>query len=119
MLPKSRCLRSRLRICGANPGGSQTIPRRFDSSCDIDGLELTCKQLFRFKDRKDGALLLAPTHEEEITSLVAASVQSYRDLPLRLYQISECERASYQPKEILIMLQHVNIVMKHVRDRDF
>lgn len=43
-------------------------------------------QLFAFQDRKENKYLLAPTHEEEITSLVASSVQSYKDLPLRLYQ---------------------------------
>lgn len=32
--------------------------------------------------------MLSPTHEEEITALVANSVHSYKDLPLRLYQIS-------------------------------
>lgn len=33
--------------------------------------------------------MLSPTHEEEITTLVANTLQSYKDLPLRLYQISE------------------------------
>jgi hypothetical protein len=33
-------------------------------------------------------MLLGPTHEEEVTQLVAAEVRSYRQLPLRLYQSS-------------------------------
>ena len=33
-------------------------------------------------------MLLGPTHEEEITQLVAAEVTSYRQLPLLLYQTS-------------------------------
>lgn len=33
--------------------------------------------------------MLSPTHEEEITTLIANTVQSYKDLPLRLYQISK------------------------------
>lgn len=33
--------------------------------------------------------MLSPTHEEEITTLVAKTVKSYKELPLRLYQISE------------------------------
>jgi prolyl-tRNA synthetase len=33
---------------------------------------------------------LAPTHEEEITQIVANELSSYRQLPLRLYQIGEC-----------------------------
>lgn len=31
--------------------------------------------------------MLTPTHEEEITALVSRISQSYKDLPLRLYQI--------------------------------
>lgn len=34
-------------------------------------------------------MILAPTHEEEITTLVASFTNSYRQLPLRLYQIGE------------------------------
>lgn len=49
----------------------------------------TTAQLFRFQDRKEGRFLLGPTHEEEITSIVAKAVQSYKSLPLRLYQISK------------------------------
>lgn len=45
-------------------------------------------KLFRLKDRKDVKYLLSPTHEEEITSLVRDIVKSYKQLPLRLYQIS-------------------------------
>ena len=48
---------------------------------------LTLKQLFRFGDRKDVKYLLSPTHEEEITSLVSNTVKSYRELPVRLFQI--------------------------------
>ena len=43
--------------------------------------------MFRLKDRNDNDMCLAPTHEEEITQLVANEVSSYRQLPLRLYQI--------------------------------
>lgn len=45
--------------------------------------------MFRLRDRRDTPFLLSPTHEEEITALAARSVSSYRDLPLRLYQISK------------------------------
>ncbi|MAG36173.1 MAG: proline--tRNA ligase [Dehalococcoidia bacterium] len=43
--------------------------------------------LFRLQDRRDRSLCLGPTHEEVITDLVRRNVRSYRDLPLRLYQI--------------------------------
>lgn len=48
-------------------------------------------KLFRFNDRKEGKYLLSPTHEEEITALVARSAKSYKNLPLRLYQISKTQ----------------------------
>lgn len=43
-------------------------------------------------------MLLAPTHEEEITQLVAHSINSYRHLPLRLYQIGTKFRKEARPK---------------------
>ncbi|KAK9461702.1 uncharacterized protein V1516DRAFT_635589 [Lipomyces oligophaga] len=42
--------------------------------------------------------LLAPTHEEEITSIVASKAISFRDLPLRLYQIGEKFRKELRPR---------------------
>ena len=45
------------------------------------------KTLFTVIDRKEHRLALGPTHEEVITELVRRYVQSYRDLPLLLYQI--------------------------------
>jgi prolyl-tRNA synthetase len=53
----------------------------------------TFVQLFRFKDRKEAGYLLSPTHEEEITSLVTHAVKSYKELPVRLYQI--CKTATF------------------------
>lgn len=43
-------------------------------------------------------MVLAPTHEEEITSLVASLVSSYKQLPLRLYQIGEKFRNEARPR---------------------
>jgi prolyl-tRNA synthetase len=45
------------------------------------------KTLFTVTDRREHTLILGPTHEEVVTDLVAHFVQSYRDLPLLLYQI--------------------------------
>ncbi|KAF2222870.1 hypothetical protein BDZ85DRAFT_262592 [Elsinoe ampelina] len=65
-------------------------------------LEGKDSELFRFKDRKDTKLLLSPTHEEEITSIVSGSVQSHKDLPLRLYQISRKYRDEQRPRQGLL-----------------
>ncbi|KAJ5160313.1 uncharacterized protein N7482_007317 [Penicillium canariense] len=46
-------------------------------------------EVFRFHDRKDTRFLLAPTHEEEITTLVGNLTTSYKSLPLRVYQICQ------------------------------
>ncbi|KAI4722482.1 prolyl-tRNA synthetase [Aureobasidium sp. EXF-10727] len=59
-------------------------------------------ELFGFHDRKDAKFLLSPTHEEEITSLVASTVQSYKDLPLRLYQIGRKFRDEARPRQGLL-----------------
>lgn len=50
-----------------------------------------------FKTYKND-MVLAPTHEEEITSLVASLKPSYRQLPLRLYQIAEKFRNEARPR---------------------
>lgn len=43
--------------------------------------------LFTVKDRHGKELALGSTHEEVITDLVSRFIQSYKDLPLALYQI--------------------------------
>jgi prolyl-tRNA synthetase len=55
-------------------------------------------ELLRIKDRKESGFLLSPTHEEEITALVASMVHSYKDLPLRLYQVGRKYRDERRPR---------------------
>ena len=45
--------------------------------------------LFRLKDRKGSDLLLAPTHEEVFTLMVKDLYNSYKDLPLSIFQIQD------------------------------
>lgn len=77
---------------------------------------LTLKQLFRFGDRKGVKYLLAPTHEEEITALVASTVKSYKDLPVRLFQI--CMSHYCVLVMILTLVQPGSIVMNYGQDTD-
>ncbi|KAF8937565.1 hypothetical protein BGZ58_002478 [Dissophora ornata] len=49
--------------------------------------ESTGQEMFKVKDRRGSDFLLAPTHEEEVTALIAKEVQSYRQLPIRVYQV--------------------------------
>lgn len=43
--------------------------------------------LFAFKDRHEKDLVLGSTHEEVITDLARGYIESYKDLPLAVYQI--------------------------------
>ncbi|MDD2402070.1 MAG: proline--tRNA ligase, partial [Clostridia bacterium] len=56
------------------------------------------KELFRLKDRNERDFCLGPTHEEVITDLVRANVNSYRQLPLMLYQIQNKYRDERRPR---------------------
>ncbi|HVM02672.1 MAG TPA: proline--tRNA ligase, partial [Acidimicrobiales bacterium] len=47
---------------------------------------------------KGGRFVLAPTHEELVTATVAAEVDSYRDLPLNVYQIQFKYRDEARPR---------------------
>ena len=63
------------------------------------------KSLFTLKDRKDRTLVLGPTHEEVVTDLVSRFVQSYRDLPLALYQLQTKFRDELRPRAGLIRVR--------------
>ena len=52
----------------------------------------------RFTDRHGRVNVLAPTAEEVVTSLVAAEVNSYKQLPVNLYQISPKFRDEFRPR---------------------
>ncbi|KAH8645484.1 hypothetical protein BX600DRAFT_485070 [Xylariales sp. PMI_506] len=59
-------------------------------------------ELFRFHDRKDVPYLLAPTHEEEITTLVSKLALPRRYFPLRVYQIGRKYRDEIRPRHGLL-----------------
>jgi prolyl-tRNA synthetase len=56
------------------------------------------KELLRFRDRNDRDCCLGPTHEEVITDLVRSDVQTYRQLPINLYQIQTKFRDEIRPR---------------------
>ncbi|HHW38916.1 MAG TPA: proline--tRNA ligase [Bacillales bacterium] len=55
-------------------------------------------ELFRIKDRHARDFALGPTHEEVITSLVRDGINSYKKLPLVLYQIQTKFRDEARPR---------------------
>jgi prolyl-tRNA synthetase len=56
------------------------------------------KELMRLKDRHERDFCLGPTHEEVITDLVRREIRSYRQLPLKLYQIQTKFRDEIRPR---------------------
>ena len=55
-------------------------------------------ELLRFTDRHQREFCLGPTHEEVITDLFRGEVQSYKDLPMNLYQIQTKFRDEIRPR---------------------
>lgn len=60
--------------------------------------EVYGKELLRFKDRHDRDFCMGPTHEEAITDLVRKNINSYRQLPISLYQIQTKFRDEIRPR---------------------
>lgn len=83
------------------------------------GRESTMKDvLIGFEDRKGTQYYLGPTHEEVITDLVRRSVQSYRDLPLNLYQIQMKFRDEPRPRGGLVRCREFLMKDGYSFDRD-
>ena len=65
--------------------------------------------LFRLSDRRDRPLVLGPTHEEVATDLASRFIQSYRDLPLKLYQIQTKLRDEARPRAGLMRVREFDM----------
>jgi len=74
------------------------------------------QSLFTLTDRKEHKLALGPTHEEVIAELVHRYVQSYRDLPLLLYQIQTKFRDEPRPRGGLLRVRE--FIMKDLYSFD-
>ena len=74
------------------------------------------KSLFTLTDRKEHTLALGPTHEEVITDLVHRYVQSYRELPVLLYQIQTKLRDEPRPRGGLLRVRE--FIMKDLYSFD-
>jgi prolyl-tRNA synthetase len=74
------------------------------------------KSLFTLTDRKEHTLALGPTHEEVMANLVHRYVQSYRDLPLLLYQIQTKLRDEPRPRGGLLRVRE--FIMKDLYSFD-
>ncbi|MGM0157536.1 proline-tRNA ligase [Enterococcus sp. AZ191] len=54
--------------------------------------------LYRLNDRNDRKMILGPTHEETFTDLIRNEINSYKKLPLNLYQIQTKYRDEKRPR---------------------
>ncbi len=76
------------------------------------------EEMFRLTDRHNRQFCLGPTHEELVTDLVRAEVRSYRQLPLRLYQIQNKYRDEIRPRFGLIRGREFIMKDMYSFDRD-
>jgi len=76
------------------------------------------EELFKLKDRRNADLVLAMTHEEVVTSHVAAAVRSYRDLPLILYHFQVKERDEPRPRAGVLRTREFIMKDSYTFDRD-
>ena len=67
------------------------------------------ENLFSLEDRRGRPMVLAPTHEEVITGIVKANIQSYRDLPVILYQIQTKFRDEPRPRAGLVRVREFDM----------
>ena len=56
------------------------------------------KELLRIEDRHGNEFCYGPTFEEPITNLIDSAVQSYKQLPINLYQITSKFRDEIRPR---------------------
>ena len=74
--------------------------------------------MMRLMDRRDRWLALAPTCEELLTNIVKANVNSYRDLPVTLYQIQTKFRDEPRPRGGLIRVREFDMKDAYSFDAD-
>ncbi len=77
------------------------------------------EEMFKFKDRNERDICLAPTHEEIITDLARREIQSYRELPQLWYQIQMKFRDEPRPKGAVLRLRQFIMKDSYSLDRDF
>ncbi|MEX1102807.1 MAG: proline--tRNA ligase, partial [Dehalococcoidia bacterium] len=75
--------------------------------------------LFRLEDRRERMFALGPTHEEVMSVLAARNIQSYRDLPVTLYQIQTKFRDEQRPRGGLVRLREFTMKDAYSFDPDW
>lgn len=77
---------------------------------DLSGrTEIFGPDLFKLSDRRKRKLVMAPTHEEVLTLMVKTHVNTYKDLPLLIYQIQTKFRDETRPRGGLIRVREFDM----------
>jgi len=75
-------------------------------------------EVFKLKDRRGAELVLAMTHEENLTFHISREVRSYRDLPKLLYHFQTKERDEPRPRAGLLRTREFIMKDSYSFDRD-
>jgi prolyl-tRNA synthetase len=75
-------------------------------------------ELFKLQDRRGAEMVLAMTHEENITFHMSREVRSYRDLPKLLYHFQTKERDEPRPRAGLLRTREFIMKDAYSFDRD-
>ena len=75
-------------------------------------------EMWRLKDRHNRDFCLGPTHEEVFTDIVRNDVDSYRQLPLNLYQVQTKYRDEQRPRFGLMRSREFIMKDAYSFDRD-
>ncbi|MBR4427249.1 MAG: proline--tRNA ligase, partial [Spirochaetales bacterium] len=76
------------------------------------------KEMSRFKDRNDRDMVLAMTHEECCTDLGRNVIDSYKRLPLLVYQLQTKWRDDPRPRAGLIRVREFTMKDSYSFDKD-
>ena len=76
------------------------------------------ENMFRFPDRRGRLMVAAPTHEEVVTGIARANIQSYRDMPAIVYQIQTKLRDEPRPRAGLIRVREFDMKDAYSFDAD-
>ena len=75
-------------------------------------------EVFKLQDRRDAELVLAMSHEENLTFHMAREVRSYRDLPKLLYHFQTKERDEARPRAGVLRTREFIMKDAYSFDRD-
>lgn len=77
------------------------------------------KEMSRFQDRVGRDMVLAMTHEEAVTDIARGEIDSYKRLPLLVYQIQTKWRDDPRPRAGLIRVREFTMKDSYSFDKDY